>query len=391
MVYAAWLAIASIAFANQLEVVATDGDPYQAELRKLAGGVATFAVEGQRNEVAVGDLRSLRNLSAADPGREAELEVSLQDGSKVRATELTSDGESLDVELAGGEVLTLEPAQVRHVRLQSLNEQQQRQWRAIVQSRIMADMLVLIRSSDSLDKIEGLVDRISPEHVQFDFEGQSIPAPRERLAGIRLYSPAEPELEKLQAIVQDIHGGEWMVSVLESASGDTLQLRLRSGIEMDLPLDQVASMDFSVGSMRYLTELEPIERSWVPRFALGVDVAGSGQLFGGHPGAVGEVAEAAGALTFFGGGSLTYRIPEDFVRIRGEVRMAIEGDTLTPCRVVVEMEKQRLFETTLRDTRQVESLDVAIVPGERLTLRVEPLADAPVGDAVKLAELRITK
>lgn len=390
MLTAALFFAVSVFAVGQVEVSSTNENaPWKTKIVKISDGVATFEATGSRKELAFEELRTVRITPPTAAVQEIFAE--LRDGSKFPVTSITSDEKSVSAILPGDVTLDSSPENFAHIQLQPLNEAQTSQWQAIVKSRISADMLILIRSPESLDKIEGLIETISEENIRFNFDGQIIPAPVSKLAGVRFYSPNEPTLEKLVAVVRDTSGGTWMASGLSSAAGETLSIRLRSGLLLELPFSQVSEIDFSVGSTKYLVELEPLERKVATTIPSLLGVAGSEQLFGSQVFRTSNKESASTDLMFFGGGSATYRIPEDFVRLKGSVGLASSGTKFSPCRVTIELEKKRLFETVLESESQIDDIDVEVSGGRRLTIQVDPLAKNPIGDVVSFKSLRLSK
>ncbi len=405
---------------TQTEIATTDQAPYAAQVLSIS--TAGVVVEAD-NKQSVVPLDKLRRLSFSKPpasqrssaSSNAAQQVTVRDGSQFRYQTFDLAAGKASFSLEGGAMLTLPTAAVQHVQLQQLTPAQWTQWQAIVQSRSTADTLVLIRSADALEKLEGIVSTVSAAAVSFDFGGQVIDAPLTKLAGMCLFSaPAsggargkESDMagEKLSAIVHDVNGNRWMASTISlPPQGRQVELQLVAGAAVSLPLEQLAEIDFSSGSTQYLADLQPLARSSGSDTAgvdnsaggslpLGLSVAGADNLFGPRSRnvrALGKVSLGP-SLEFVGGGSISYRIPEGFTRLRGEVELTPTGNRFTPCQASVLLENKLIWQERLSETGRRWTVDVPVVADGRLRIEVASEAQTAVGDIVLWHELRLVK
>lgn len=363
-----------------------------ADLEQLTEAALTVTSGGSTRELPLTNLRQVQFQGAVQTGV-GPFAIALRDGSTFSATSLISDGPAIKMKLAGGSELAAPTKLISDIRLRELTDSQRTQWQAIRDSRLTADMLVLVRSEESLDKIEGIINRITPEAVEFEFSGQTIPAPLTKLAGLRFYSKAEGATEgaKLSAIVRDTSGGVWNAAKLMVTPGSAaLELTLRGGLVFNLPLSQTLDIDFAVGSMKYLAELVPVTRTAAERFPLAIAVAGSESLFGPRV-ATGQDAKIGPSLQFLGSGTATYRIPAEFTRLVGSVELNPPGNKVTPCNVQILLEKKVVWEQRLASAREPQSIDLPVMADQRVQFVVKSNSNLPVGDVVLFKELRFLK
>lgn len=405
---------------TQTEIATTDQAPYSANVL----GISADGVELEvGDKPSVIPLDKLRRLSFAKPVADqgggsgnAAGQATLRDGSQFRYQSFSLAGGSASFELDWDAALTLPAAAVQHVQLQQLTPPQWTQWQAIVQSRATADRLVLIRSADALEKLDGIVSAVGPAAVSFDFGGQAIDAPLAKLAGLCLFSasPAagsasgsssKGEEAKLSAIVRDRSGSRWMAAAISlPKNSQRVELQLLAGATFELPLEQLSEIDFSSGSTQYLADLQPLSRSSMKNapgsgqsvsgaLPLGLVVAGADDLFGPRPRSVRELGRMTmgPSLEFVGSGSISYRIPEGFTRLRGEVELTPSGNRFTPCQVSVLLENEVIWQERLSQTGRRWEVDVPVVADGRLRIEVAVEAQTPVGDIVLWHELRLVK
>ena len=410
----------------QTEIATTDQAPYAAQVLSIS--TAGVVVEAD-NKQSVVPLDKLRRLTfSKSPARQrsgggssnAAQQVTVRDGSQFRyqTFDLAAGNASFSLEV--GAMLTLPTAAVQHVQLQQLTPAQWTQWQAIVRSRSTADTLVLIRSADALEKLEGIVSAVSGDAVSFDFSGQVIDAPLTKLAGLSLFAstPASGGASgrgsgrgsgaaglKLNAVVHDVSGNRWMAATISlPPQGRQVELQLVAGATLSLPLEQLAEIDFSSGSTQYLADLQPLARSSASGAAgvdnsagdtlpLGLSVAGADGVFGPRSRNVREPGKLSlgPSLEFVGGGSISYRIPEGFTQLRGEVELTPSGNRFTPCQASVLLENKVIWQERLSETGRRWTVDVPVVADGRLRIEVTSEAQTAVGDIVLWHELRLVK
>ncbi len=401
----------------QVQITSTERGPFPAQVLAISDASVEVSEGNKRSQIATDKLRNLsfNQSSGENPkgtqvdGRNSALRATLVDGSTLyyRACSL-SDG-TAKFELGWGGPLSLPASSLFSIQFQPLSEPQSVQWQAIAQSRSSADLLVLIRAADALEKLEGVVSKVTEDAVSFDFGGQTIDAPRSKLAGVRFFSTTNAEngsstakndtvrgdtLQKLTAIVVDQQGNRWLTSHIALARGSAnLELQLRCGGALTLPLEQLREIDFSSGSMQFLAEMVPLSHSATGRFELGIDIAEADALFGARQRDLRRPGSGAlgPSLEFLGSGVVEYRVPADFSRLMGAFELRPAGNRFTPCKVIIKLDGQTLWQERLNETGKVWPIDAEIKSDGRL--RIEVIADAPtpVGDVVLCHDLRVVK
>lgn len=401
----------------QTEVATTDQAPYPARVLSISDEGVTLEVGNQQSLVPLDKLRRLSFAKSAvgQPSNNAAQQVTLRDGSQFRYKTFSLAEGNARFELESGAVLELPAASVQRVQLQRLTPPQWTQWQAIIQSRATADTLVLIRSADALERLEGIVSAVNQEQVSFDFSGQVVDAPLTKLAGLCMFSavPAASasssgsgrEGAKLRAIVHDRSGNRWMAAaVVLPKDSLPVELQLLAGATVLLPLEELAEVDFSSGSTQYLADIQPLSRSSIKSatgggqptsdtLPLGLAVTGADALFGPRSRNLRELGRVSlgPSLEFIGSGSISYRVPEGFTRLRGEVELAPSGNRFTPCQASVLLENEVIWQERLSETGRRWTVDVPIRADSRLRIEVATEAETAVGDIVLWHELRLVK
>ncbi|RMF42143.1 MAG: hypothetical protein D6753_08260, partial [Planctomycetota bacterium] len=285
-------------------------------------------------------------------------------------------------------------ATLARLRVGELTPEQIRRWQAITESVADSDVLVVRRPDGQLTSIAGLVQGFGPDAVQFDLDGQTIPVPWERLAGVRFFHANEPELAAPRAVVHDSAGGRWLASQIRFAPGDkALGLVLQCGVTVDLGLEELAEIDFSVGTMKSLVDLPPLASSATEGFGFRVPVPGVDALFGPRvvTGTAGGAAQEDRGIEFLGGGEIAYRLPAGFSRLVGAVELRPEGQRFTPVVFRILVDSDVVWEVTLDQPHHSVSFDVPIRDDARLKLEARPRAEVPLGAVVLVHQPRLLR
>ncbi len=395
IVWLGGLSILAIQAGSQrsVEVTETNQTAYRADFIGFSGNsinLQNVQAGGARKIPFENILRLRFTTSKAVPTKtEASMAVELRGGSRILASDLTSDGKKMTI-ASGNGPLEFATKVVSTCLFGRLSPELLPQWKSFVESQVASDMLVLTRSEDSLDKIEGLIGKVTSEFVSFDVDGQNVEAPREKLAGIKYFS-ASSALGPLAGVVRDVHRNEWIISSITS-EGDSCTLKLNCGESVTLPLADLTEVDLSYGNSRYLAEMEPQERTSLPRFELGIELPDAAKLFGARrteptsgPGLKGPSVE------FIGAGTATYRVPPGFSKLVGSVELKPGGQAYMACRAAVMLENKVLWEHNFEAARQPQEISLAVESDKRLRLIVESKADYPLGDIVIWNQLRLLK
>jgi hypothetical protein len=347
----------------------------------------TVRSNGQVNTVPLTSLKLLQ-FNNSPLVASHELGVVLADGSRFTPSQVLTQGQAVQLQVSESRSFTIPTKFVRSVQFQKLNDIQQTQWRAIQDSRVAGDTLVVVRSAEALDKVEGIVGEIEADKVKFEFSQQKIDAPRPKLAGIKFFNPTIRN-KRVMAVVSDLFGNTLQVHQLTSEGDRAIRAELACGAELVLQLSELHTIDFSVGSVQYVAELSPIGGSRTGGFALKVQIPGSEQLFGAQ--SVRLPQTNGPSLRMVGSGSVTYRVPDEYQKLVGKVSLAPDGQQFTPSTVQIKLENQTVWEGKLADLSQRLDFDLKVQPDQRVQFVLQTDAKYPVGDVVVWHELRMLK
>ncbi len=301
--------------------------------------------------------------------------------------------------LVAGTLISVPTNTVKSVRVGELTDQEQEQWEAISSSELSADVLVLRRPAEKLERIEGIVLQVDTASVRFDFSGQEIDVPVSKLAGFRTFTTREPELTQPTVIVHDIAGNYWPASSValkaDSAESDAsgLDVELVCGADVELPLASIQALDFSVGRSKLLSDLPgdyTVDNkgvSWLPNEALVASVLRPRPTFFRPDDSRAELS----VIQFPSGGSAKYRLPSGFVKLAGSVMLMKTGTAMVPCNVAIRLNNTVAWESRLTSASTQAEFAVEVQPDQLLELRVVPVGGVPLGGEVQFINVRLSK
>src|SRR5205085_1887285 len=197
--------------------------------------------------------------------------IDLLDGSKIAANSFVATGGVARVNVAGRPPLEIPTRAIHTVRFRQQTPELALQWREITSSQATGDMIVTRKTSmrtieqgeseprtvteQALDQLEGTLLDVTADSVRFEIDGEKVPIRREKLEGLVYYQPAKREFTSPVCRLIEAGGSTWQLRDIQTAAGQ-IAATTTSNISITLPLAAVAKLDFSVGNVAFLSDLE---------------------------------------------------------------------------------------------------------------------------------------
>jgi len=388
--------------APALEVRTLDGGMHAGEIKEWSAEELTLARESGPVTLAARQLLEVRPAAATERNHpEAAVWVRLRSGSTIAGTEVTSDGKQAQVTLRSGRVWAVPLKQIASLRLAKHDAEQAAQWERIAEVRAAADLIV-IRKGEALDYLEGVIGKITGDHVHFTLDGDTIPVKRTKVDGVFFFHPQPFEAGQTLCVVETA-GGVVLEAQSVELSGKDLKIKTAGGIELSFPLAELVRASYA--NFHYLSDLTPLSASWQPNLPLPVSEAAR-ELFGrpardralaGGSLSLGERDEASKpkryskGLALRSGAEMVYRPPpgaRSFRALVGIDRAARPGGHVE---LVILGDDNKLLERTITGTDEPLAVDLDIAGIRRLIIRVGYGDDLDIADHLDLCEARITK
>jgi hypothetical protein len=386
----------------------------------LTGGSPTFDVQMLDGRIVSGSLAELtadRLTVETDSGKvfletEKLLEVSLKhkpaasaqsprawieltDGSTIFARQYTVRGDRALITLLDDEVLETPTRSIRNVRLQHVSESVTDQWSQILTAKLDGDVLV-VHKGDNLDYHQGVLGDINAEVVRFQLDGEDLPINRAKVYGFVYRHPSGEASTGPICRLIDIFGSHWQVSkiIMEKQ----LQLTTPSGVTLSCSPEIVASIDFSLGKIVYLSDLKPESIAWTPFFSTVKTLPSMEQFYAPRQDRNFESNPLQLAGTEYGKGlairsrtEVVYRLPGSFTRLK-----AVAGidDSVRPqgnVRLVIRGDNNVLLDLPIAGTDPPKPIDLDLSGVRKLSILVDFGNHAGFGDHLDLCNARIIK
>ena len=411
------LALAAIAAGPQVTVKPLTGVSVKGALAHLAGDKITVDTPSGPQSLAAAELMWVEFPAAAGASKPS-VWVELLDGSKLLATAYTAADGKAKIELTSGQPVEVPTRSIRHVRFR---EQQTSelvtQWREILATPATGDMVVVRKKStrtveqgdgepmtvteEALDQLEGTVHSVGPQSVQFEFDGEKIDVRREKLDGLVYYQPARREFSPPLCRLVDAGGSAWSLREVELA-GEQLKANTIGGVAIELPLAAVAKVDFSIGNVTMLADLEA--DSGDGDLGVSLQPAAMSYKFGSvfklrSSPPLGADAFRIAGVRYDGGLSLhspltlVYRVPAGFRWLRAMA--GVDDSVVAPGRfeLIILGDGKELLRKPFdgQSPRTAVPIDLDLSGVRRVSIVLDPADGQDFGDQLNLIDARFTK
>lgn len=393
-----------LAFALDLpavEVEALKGERYAGELVELNAGSAVLKQADSSRKVPLAEVLEIRFPSAPAPEPSTGARVALLDGTKLTLKEFSISGDHTRCETAFG-IFAVPVTRLQHVRFGISTAKLDEAWTALLARESKNDLLV-VKKEDVLDFLAGVTGDVG-EKIGFLLDGDEVPVPREKAFGIIFHRRA-PNLPKSTCRVR-LTGGDVLETTRITFDGGEFKGRLAAGPDVSLPAGVVAALDFSVGKIKYLSDLEPRDVKYVPFFDI-VDEYRRDRSLDGNPITVGGKTYARG-LAIHSKTTLRYRIAGEYSRFQAIAGIDDEVSRLGKIdeeakpkiderarsayvRLVISGDGKPLFNSIVIGGEPPRALDLDVKDVRDLEILVDFGNDNPIADHLDLANAKLVK
>ena len=294
-----------------VRVTTSDGQTVQGKL----GGISDVGLkvdrDGETVELPFDRLASLEPLAVEAASGRSFL-ISLLDGSKIAARDVSLSDEALMIQPRRQQPLLVKLKEVKSIRFRAASTNTDPLWLGLLEREGRGDMLAIRRDGDRLDPYPGVVQGIVNGVVAFDMDGTLVQAPIEKLEGV-IFGGNRSIAEDAPIRVRDVYGSTWAVAeILPSEPDQPLRVALGGGIVHELPLTHIVSIRWSSG-LQLLAASPAAQRSFQPYFPTSLDASLLDAWFA--PDTVGE-----SDLLMQGESSIEFRVEEGFKTLSGSVQ-----------------------------------------------------------------------
>lgn len=395
--------------------------PSEATFTTLDGATFSGAIDSWKgNQLAIATAGGVRKVSteslldAAWP-REAvpssvDRSVELIDGSRVAYASFTISKRVAEFQLSfSQQTVRIPTALIRRIELVPTNDALAATLAVIEQKQPAGDSLVVVkRDATALDYLSGVIGDVTREQADFEWDGERVPVKLAKIAAMVFFHPKQAKVADELCRVSLADGS--LIAVRQAAvSGSQLRLRSGAGVELRIPLAELARIDFSAGKLAYLGDLTPSGNAWTPQVAVpdaAPTIARHGEprinvSFGGSPlsllwrddplPARRDVRTYARGIAVRSRTELTYLIPAGMSRFVATA--GIDPATASQGHVLLEIrgDDRILWQGAIDGGEPPAEIDVELGAARRLHLVVDYGRNLDYGDRLHLIEARFAK
>jgi hypothetical protein len=272
---------------------------------------------------------------------------------------------------------------------------QRESWDRMLSQKADGDQLVVVRGDGSVDQVVGTILGVSADQVEFEFDGQTIQAPKDRLLGVVWFRRESPEVAP-GVEIESADGSRWNATEWKWDRNDgdsgTLALQTGSGLRHRLRYDQLTAIDFGSSNITWLADIPALQSSTQTRLGVNATQA-TGSLAAWSPLWTSRMADASKSrdLLFLNDGFYETRVPTGSDRfVVTLVRPSAEG-LRAELSVELWQEDQQVAQQTIGPDQTELPLEAAVTPGKKLQLRVRTQGAIQAGNAILWSQARFLR
>jgi hypothetical protein len=401
-----WIMLLPVALAVRdlpVQVRTTAGEQRVGQLETLRlDSVSLRIADGSRLELDSGQVREVR-FPEQPRGEAASCWLQLTDQSRVAVRRVSLSRGEIALEDAAGQRQIWSARQLRLIRWQPLEAGLPDLWNEILRAGKGTDLLVIRRSQGNLDYLPGVVQAISADTVEFLYQDQTVPVPREKVDGVVFFQPAR-EWPAPRAVLTMQDGSTWNLEDFQPVDSG-LRVTSACGATANVPGDQLRHLRFPIRGVDFLSEIEPEVVQWTPYFGAPGLTDDLSRMFqprrneaaDGGPLRLTDLASAEGARRYEKGlaihsrTELVYRLAGRYRRLEALAGFDAQHRTRGNVLLVISADGQTLLERALDVNSPAVPLSIDVSQVKRLTILVDFGQDLDVGDWLHLCDARLVK
>ncbi len=282
------------------------------------------------------------------------------------------------------------------LRFRTASTQEEIAWKAMVDSKVDSDLLVIARGEGLLDRAQGMVVEMSTDLVKFDYEGQVIEAPLSKLLGVIWLRTGGNRIEPLVR-VRTKGGSQWMARELTWSTGpkntsESLVLVTPLGMKVEIKPEDLLEVDFSIANLKWLCNASVVTAIATPRISFKQPLAEREAAL--RPRFVLRQEDGGDQdrdLLFPSPGEVVFRVPDQVSKFVSTVVRSSQGDYLSELTIEVWENDQKLNEVKLGVDADVVKIVCDVHVDKRLKLLVKTSAGLMAGSEVKWLQPRFLR
>ncbi len=387
-----------------VKVRSLSGTTVEGELQSIQNSIVTIRTRVDNKSVVM-DFPIAETAAVELKGRAAAGDavysgdiLKLSDGTSIQCRSIRGKDNSWSVESESNVSINMTPSAMTSLQFRNLNKALHDAVSPTSGAPVLTDEMLIIRPGDQIDRIPGVILGLDESSVSFSFDGQTIPAPRSKLAGLVWAQPEESTF-KPTIRIRTIDGSKWEATELsfkESIEkGSLFQWKLRSGIDCVCDPTQVAEIDFSNAIVRWFASIPVIESKAFDNPFLSVSVHGRSVLMAPHfesrsKGRTVVDEPSTKNLVFPIDGEIVARVPDGTTRFRTRIVRPDDAKIQDKIRCEIWSNEELLWASADTKMDAPWVVDVAVTPEKRIRMVVRSESKFSAGSMVTWLQPRFS-
>ncbi len=389
-----------------IQVATLAGEQHQGALEAFSPEAIVVKTDSKSVTIPVSEVLLIRSTqSTAVSPNDSRYEMRLVDMTRLRVQSVVSSGTISTVVHSRLGELKIPTANISSIRFSPSEPKMDAEWNQLLDRAIKKDV-VAIRKGDVLDHLDGVIGSLNEATMQFQMDSDEIAIKREKVFGL-IYSKRVSLAKKAIAQLELVTGDQLALKQIQW-NGTAWTAILVTGLEVEVPPDLFFTLDYSLGKVAFLSDMQPRTAKHTPFWDPQINLPGSyvvneyrrDKNFDGTPISLGETTYAKG-LAIHSQSLLKYRLGGDYRRFQavmgigdevpsGDVDVTLKGDNKILFKGAVKANEPATKGSLRRAAPQ--HLDIDVTGVVELEIFVDYGSDKrDIGDRLYLANARAVK
>jgi hypothetical protein len=386
--------------AETVSVRKLSGQSEEGELSGLSATEITIRAKTGNTRIRVEDALDVTvpgNTWAPTEGTYGELE--LTDGTILRCAEFATRQDQAVIKLLSGAEVKLPLTLVSSYLSEAQDGRTREEWQGFLAKRSNTDLLAVRDGTGKVNVLEGTFGSGDDAGTSIAFESSA--GVKRQLSLSRIHAMAfmrrqEGEQPRAMCKVYDAFHDLVVASAVD-LEANRLRVASAGGARLELPLALVVRLDYSLGKLTYLSDLEPaklVETSNVGRiehYRRDKNLDDKPLSLVTSSGPRPQSRNYVKGLAVHATTELVYDIGGQYKEFKGLVGVDPTVGGASSVKVRVEGDGRELFQTEVARGQAARPIDCDVTNVHRLRILVEPVALLDLSNHVNFAEARVSK
>ncbi|GAB4157703.1 MAG: hypothetical protein Tsb009_34850 [Planctomycetaceae bacterium] len=378
-----------------IEVNTLQGEQHTGTLQKINSTSLEIDSQGKASQLPLKDLMLVSFPKATPPANilKEPIVVELTEGSRILCANVSVTRRKADLESPTLGKISVPLSIVASIRFSTKDSSFDAKWKELCKRSLKKDYLVIAKPP-TLDHLDGVVGDMTSEEISFSLGDNTVPVKRPRVFGI-IYAPKEkPSLSKAVCRADLTDSNSLQLSSL-TWDGTKLNGKLLTGNAVELPVSTLRTLDFSLGKVRYLSDMEPREVKFTSLYNDPSDELlfkyRRNRTFENKPLQLGEKKYARG-LWIYPRTYLKYRLGKEYRRFQAILGIDANARGNGNAHITISGDGKVLLEADVKKGDKPRVVDLPVANYRELEILVDFGQDKNnAGDHLDLVEARIIK